>query len=133
MVTTRVLVNLFFTAAIGLGLGTSSAEALDRCARRVAFRRSPFAEPATPPRALCPRTGKQGGGPDAAIPDIEGPVTGGSHGGPTISATSFDLAEVGYRQEEFFISGTATGYANVGLLEPDGRWTVTPATSAEYK
>jgi len=133
MATSRVLVNLFLTAAIGLGLGASTAEARDRCARRVAFRRSPFAEPATPPRALCPRPREQRGGPDAAIPDIEGPVTGGSRGGPTISATSFDLAAVGYRQQEFFISGTATGYANVGPLEPDGRWTVTPATSAEYK
>src|SRR4030095_13243099 len=103
MATSRVLVNLFLTAAIGLGLGASTGEARDRCARRVAFRRRPLPHPATPPRALWPRPREQRGGADAAIPDIEGPVTGGSRGGPTISATSFDLAAVGYRQQEFFI------------------------------
>src|SRR5262245_10833712 len=129
----RVLPKLVAVALIGLALGATTAEARDRCARRVAFRRSPFAEPATPPRALCPPSRTPASEPTAAIPNIEGPITGGSRGAPFISATSFDLADVGYRQQEFFISGTATGYANVGPLESDGRWSVTPASTAEYK
>ena len=40
-------------------------------------------------------------------PMLEGPITGGN-GSPSIDSTSFDLAQVGYVQEEFFISGTAT-------------------------
>src|SRR5262249_18791113 len=45
----------------------------------------------------------------------------------------FDLAEVGYMQEEYFISGTATAYTNVGSLTSDGAWTVTPGSAAAYK
>ena len=41
-------------------------------------------------------------------PIIEGPVTGG--GEPFIASTTFDLAEVGYEQAEYFISGTASGF-----------------------
>jgi len=65
-------------------------------------------------------------------PTIEGPVTGGK-GTPFIASTGFDLAEVGYQEEEFFISGTATSYAPVGKLNSDGRWQVAPASSAPYK
>jgi hypothetical protein len=63
---------------------------------------------------------------------IEGPVTGGL-GTPWVSATSFDLSAAGYTEEEFFVSGTARAFANVGELGPDGAWTVTPAGSAAYK
>src|SRR6185436_15083951 len=43
------------------------------------------------------------------------------------------LADVGYVQEEFFISGTANAYSNVGPLGLDGMWTVAPAASTAYK
>ena len=52
-------------------------------------------------------------------PTIEGPVTGGL-GTPFIAATTFDLSQVGYVEEEFFISGTATAFTNVGPLGSDG-------------
>lgn len=67
----------------------------------------------------------------APVPEIEGPIT--SPGSAFIQATTFDLASVGYVQEEFFISGTATAYANVGPLGSDGMWTVTPAATTPYK
>lgn len=65
-------------------------------------------------------------------PTVEGPVTGGS-GSPFIAATLFDLARVNYTQEEFFISGTATAYTNVGPLTSDGLWTVAAGATAAYK
>jgi hypothetical protein len=65
-------------------------------------------------------------------PTLEGPVTGGG-GKPIIGTTSFDLAEVGYMQEEFFISGTATAYTSADPLTSDGNWSVTAASTAPYK
>lgn len=65
-------------------------------------------------------------------PTIEGPITGGE-GTPVISSTTFDLSEVGYTQEEFFISGTANAYLAAGALAPDGRWKAVPAGSAAYR
>jgi hypothetical protein len=65
-------------------------------------------------------------------PTLEGPVTGGN-GAPFIAATSFDLAQVGYQQEEFFISGTATAYTSATTLTSDGSWSVTPGSTAAYK
>lgn len=71
-------------------------------------------------------------GAGVAQPLVEGPVTGGS-GAPFVAASLFDLAEVGYRQDEYFLTGTATSYRNVGALGVDGTWTVEPAASADYK
>jgi hypothetical protein len=65
-------------------------------------------------------------------PTLEGPVTGGT-GEPFIAATTFDLATVGYTQAEYFISGTANAYTNVGLVNSDGMWTLTAGDSAAYK
>jgi alpha/beta hydrolase family protein len=64
-------------------------------------------------------------------PTVEGPIT--SPGGAFLPSTTFDLATVGYRQEEYFVSGTASAYVNTGLLGEDGLWTVTPGESASYK
>jgi Alpha/beta hydrolase domain len=64
-------------------------------------------------------------------PQIEGPITG--PGTPFVETTSFDLASVGYTQEEFFISGTAHSYTSSGPLGTDGKWSVTPADSAAYE
>jgi Alpha/beta hydrolase domain len=44
----------------------------------------------------------------------------------------FDIRELGYGAEEFFISGTASSYAPAGELGPDGHWTVTPSGSSDY-
>ena len=63
---------------------------------------------------------------------VSGPVTGGT-GIDLPGTTSFDLGTVGYEQQEFFLSGTATSYASASPLTSNGRWTVTPATTAAYK
>jgi len=67
-----------------------------------------------------------------ASPTLEGPVTGG-RGVPLLATTTFDLAQVGYAQTEYFISGTATAYTNDGDLASDGRWVVTPGATAAYR
>ena len=64
-------------------------------------------------------------------PALEGPI--GGPGAPTIASTSFDLAQVGYLQEEYFIGGTASAYVNTGPLGADGMWTVTADEAAAYK
>ena len=62
---------------------------------------------------------------------VSGPVTGGL-GSPVVFPVSFDLAQVGYEQSEYFISGTATSYLPIGSLGSDGEWAVTPGSSASY-
>ena len=64
-------------------------------------------------------------------PTVSGPITGGK-GHPTIVGTSFDLASVGYVQQEFFLSGKATAYTSTKPLKKDGRWSAKPASTAPY-
>lgn len=71
-------------------------------------------------------------GGTVAAPQVEGPVAGGA-GAPFLATTTFDLAEVGYAQAEYFLTGTATAYANRGALGIDGRWSVDPANQASYR
>lgn len=47
--------------------------------------------------------------------------------------TVFDLEEQGYRQREFFLSGTASAFTNVNTLTAEGRWQVEPADTADYQ
>lgn len=69
------------------------------------------------------------------VPTIEGPITtgGGSTAGAFVQSTTFDLHEVGYLEEEYFLSGTATAYSAAGALGIDGMWSATPASTAAYK
>jgi len=71
-------------------------------------------------------------GAEVASPLVEGPVTGGD-GVPFVAASLFDLSEVGYRQEEYFVAGTATAYRNLAPLGLDGMWQVEPAATADYR
>ncbi|WOX09952.1 alpha/beta hydrolase domain-containing protein [Streptomyces sp. N50] len=68
---------------------------------------------------------------NAVGPEVTGPVTGGK-GAVVLQGTSFDLGGVGYTQSEFFLSGTATSYTSANPLGSDGRWDVTPASTAPY-
>lgn len=45
---------------------------------------------------------------------------------------NIDLGALGYEQSEYFISGTARSFANVGDLTPDGAWAVELADEADY-
>jgi hypothetical protein len=68
----------------------------------------------------------------AAVPEptVTGPITGPP---PLfVASTSFNLAALGYIEEEFFLSGTATSYTSAGPLESNGRWTATAAGTAPY-
>lgn len=60
---------------------------------------------------------------------VEGPIAGD----PFLFGTTFDLAEVGYEQGEYFISGSAESYINTADLGTDGKWSVQAADAAQYK
>ncbi len=71
---------------------------------------------------------------------LTGPVSGGK--GYVVLAPSppqegqaptvFDLASVGYQEQEFFLTGTATAYTSDQPLSADGKWTVRTAGTAPY-
>ena len=65
------------------------------------------------------------------VPTVTGPIT--EPGTPFFISTSIDLTALGYVQEEFFISGTATGYTSAAPLGSDGKWTAIPAGTAAYE
>jgi hypothetical protein len=65
------------------------------------------------------------------VPAVEGPITG--PGAPSVISTSFNLGSVGYREDEYFISGTAARYDMKGAPPADGRWKVTRGATASYK
>jgi hypothetical protein len=73
-----------------------------------------------------------------AIPQMEigdvtitGPVSGGK-GAVVLGPGGSDLAAVGYVQEEYFVSGTASSFTAEGDLTSDGKWTATPGAQAAY-
>jgi Alpha/beta hydrolase domain len=53
-------------------------------------------------------------------------------GRPNLLLGAFDLATLGYRAEEFFVSGCASSYAPVADFGPDGRWNAAPSGTADY-
>src|SRR5580700_8118589 len=65
---------------------------------------------------------------------VSGPVAGGSHGW-AFGRPSSDLGRYGYREEEFFIEGTASRFAPTPgtTLGWDGRWQVQSVETAPYK
>ena len=67
--------------------------------------------------------------PEGPVATFAGPLSGGR--GPFLASSSVpDLAALGYVQEEFAASGTATAYA--GAQPADGRWDLSPTTVADY-
>ena len=46
--------------------------------------------------------------------------------------TGFDLGQVGYTLEEFFLESTATRFEPAGPAGADGHWQVTPAGQAPF-
>jgi hypothetical protein len=71
-------------------------------------------------------------GDRVAVPKVTGPVTGGK-GLPVTPLPTEIKQQYGYVENEFFIEGTATSYKKSGNLTEDGKWTVTPSTTAPYK
>jgi hypothetical protein len=90
--------------------------------------------------------------PRATNPTVEGPVTGGggpdcckiagiditsilnyTPGTPFYTGVYFPVTELGYRETEYFISGTATSYVAKSELTQDGKWSIQPADTAPFK
>ncbi|MEQ9462216.1 MAG: alpha/beta hydrolase domain-containing protein [Haliea sp.] len=63
-------------------------------------------------------------------PEVEDPPDAGTL---FLLSTTFDLAEVGYQQREYFLSGEASAFRNVGELGTDGAWEAEPAETAAYR
>jgi hypothetical protein len=70
--------------------------------------------------------------PSAGSPTVSGPVTGGL-GSPALAISTYPLSSVGYGESEYFFSGNATAYTNTAPLGSDGRWSVTPSSTAAYQ
>ncbi|HXW38453.1 MAG TPA: alpha/beta hydrolase domain-containing protein [Acidimicrobiales bacterium] len=66
------------------------------------------------------------------VPTVQGPILPSS-GISFLGSTLFPPSAVGYEQSEFFLSGTATAYRSAAPLTRNGRWHVTPQTTASYK
>jgi hypothetical protein len=64
---------------------------------------------------------------------VEGPITNGSRGRP-FATTTLDIEKLGYVEEEYFLSGTASRFRDVddSFSRRDGLWTVEPAEQSEY-
>ena len=54
-------------------------------------------------------------------------------GEPFLAVANFDLADFGYIEEEFFVSGTASAFTNLNEFQPDGFWAAQPGEAASYK
>jgi hypothetical protein len=67
------------------------------------------------------------GAANAAGPSVQGPVAGKF----ALTLGNFDVTDLGYVSEEFFISGDATSYTATAA-PADGRWTAAPAGTAPY-
>src|SRR6266516_4376161 len=120
-------------------MSASVAGRLGRVAAAAATMLALAAAGATPVQAAntsaasTARTWAAGGrGDRVPSPVVTGPITGGTRGRPfTSSPVPLELA--GYTQQEFFLRGTATGYAQSGTWGLDGRWTANPAETAPYE
>jgi hypothetical protein len=83
--------------------------------------------PTVPASAAVASTGN----PSVPSPTVQGPIMPTS-GISFLGSTLFPLSKVGYEESEFFLSGTATAYTSKTTLAKDGRWHVTPASTAPY-
>src|SRR2546429_9560860 len=83
-----------------------------------------------PRPALLPR-GAEGSGKVRQMEGSAG-LAGPVEGPPGIIMTGFDLGQVGYTLEEFFLESTATRYELAGPAGADGYWQVTPAGQAPF-
>jgi hypothetical protein len=68
------------------------------------------------------------------LPTVTGPITGGRHGW-SFGRPLADLVRYGYVENEYFLEGSATGYAAAPgtSLGRDGRWQVAATETRPYK
>ncbi len=60
------------------------------------------------------------------------PPTEAGAGEAILLPSSLDLSTVGYEEQEFFVSGTATDYTSSEPLTEDGMWAAEPDQSADF-
>jgi Alpha/beta hydrolase domain len=53
-------------------------------------------------------------------------------GKPPLPAGAYDLARLGYLEQEFLLCGTAESFRLAGERSPDGRWAAQPAGPSEF-
>ena len=53
-------------------------------------------------------------------------------GEPKLLLGSYDIADLGYTDDEYFVSGSATSYAPAGEHGADGRWDAAPSVVTDY-
>ncbi len=61
--------------------------------------------------------------------DYLGPIAGSA----SLASTAFNLSDVGYVEEEYFLEGLASRFDPEGDLGADGRWQVRPGAQAPFK
>lgn len=84
-----------------------------------------------PAAAPASATTASTGNASVPSPTVQGPILPTS-GISFIGSTLFPLSKVGYEETEYFLSGTATAYTSKNPLTKDGKWQVTPASTAPY-
>ncbi len=60
------------------------------------------------------------------------PVVTHAPGEPKLLLGSYDIADLGYTDDEYFVSGSASSYASLGKHGSDGRWDAGPSEMADY-
>ena len=73
-------------------------------------------------------TGKR----EAEKPRAGPPAAVAVPGKPSLTLGSYDVGPLGYRVEEFFVSGTASSYKLNGEATADGKWDAVPAGTSPY-
>ncbi len=53
-------------------------------------------------------------------------------GEPKLLLGSYAIESLGYTDDEYFVSGSAVGYAPVAKMGSDGRWDAAPSGTADY-
>jgi hypothetical protein len=64
------------------------------------------------------------------LPSVSDPPDSGQ---PSLLSTTFDLGSVGYKQREYFLSGTASAFRSDEALTEDGRWQAVRSAQADYR
>jgi hypothetical protein len=54
-------------------------------------------------------------------------------GALSLLAQSFDLSDIGYEDQEYFIGGEASAFTNLNEFSPDGFWEAEPAEQQAYR
>lgn len=86
------------------------------------------------PRGRRPALPPPGAGIPGKVRQMDGSarLTGPVEGQPGIIMAGFDLGQVGYTLEEFFLESAATCFEPAGPAGADGYWQVTPSGRAPF-